>query len=59
MKRLFFSLLLAIFPTLYIIADKIIWQIGEKDGSSAELALGPQITQSFWPMTSDTKIAIF
>lgn len=41
MKRLFFSLLLAIFPTLYIIADKIIWQIGEKDGSSAELALGP------------------
>ena len=57
MKRLLFSLLLTIFPTLYIIADKIIWQIGEKDGSSAELALGPSDYTKF--LTSDTKIAIF
>ncbi|MDY7252981.1 GH92 family glycosyl hydrolase [Bacteroides sp. A1-P5] len=41
MKRLFFSFLLIIFVVLYVRADKTLWEIGEKNNSSAEFALGP------------------
>lgn len=41
MKQFLFSLLLMTFFTLFAKADKTLWKIGEKDNSSAELALGP------------------
>lgn len=41
MKRFLFSLLLITLFPFFVKADKTLWKIGEKDNSSAELALGP------------------
>lgn len=49
MKRISLSLLIIIFllPKLYATATKTIWQIGEKDRSTAELALSPDQYKEF------------